>query len=181
MDNQRIGEFIRQLRKEREMTQKDVTEVLHITDRAVSKWERGGGFPEVSLLLPLCRELDITVNELLAGERWIIDGNYRRTLEPRLAACDTVFFLDYPLEVCLAGVEARRGTVREDMPWIETQEDPEFTAWIRDFARRDLPEIEALLDRYRASRKILRFQSREEGQKYLALLQESRDKQTLLK
>lgn len=92
-----------------------------------------------------------------------------------------MFFLDYPLEVCLAGVEARRGTVREDMPWIETQEDPEFTAWIRDFARRDLPEIEALLDRYRASRKILRFQSREEGQKYLALLQESRDKQTLLK
>ncbi|MCI9510015.1 MAG: adenylate kinase [Angelakisella sp.] len=126
-------------------------------------------------------EFDLRLGELLAGERWIIDGNYRRTLEPRLAACDTVFFLDYPLEVCLAGVEARRGTVREDMPWIETQEDPEFTAWIRDFARRDLPEIEALLDRYRASRKILRFQSREEGQKYLALLQESRDKQTLLK
>ena len=126
-------------------------------------------------------EFDLRLGELLAGERWIIDGNYRRTLEPRLAACDTVFFLDYPLEVCLAGVEARRGTVREDMPWIETQEDPEFTAWIRDFARRDLPEMEALLDRYRAGRKILRFQSREEGQKYLALLQESRDKQTLLK
>lgn len=152
---------------------RDITGLpLHYLDRL---WHR----PDKTTVTR--EEFDLRLGELLAGERWIIDGNYRRTLEPRLAACDTVFFLDYPLEVCLAGVEARRGTVREDMPWIETQEDPEFTAWIRDFARRDLPEIEALLDRYRAGRKILRFQSREEGQKYLALLQESRDKQTLLK
>ena len=152
---------------------RDVTGLpLHYLDRL---WHR----PDKTTVTR--EEFDLRLGELLAGERWIIDGNYRRTLEPRLAACDTVFFLDYPLEVCLAGVEARRGTVREDMPWIETQEDPEFTAWIRDFARRDLPEMEALLDRYRAGRKILRFQSREEGQKYLALLQESRDKQTLLK
>ncbi len=152
---------------------RDITGLpLHYLDRL---WHR----PDKTTVTR--EEFDLRLGELLAGERWIIDGNYRRTLEPRLAACDTVFFLDYPLEVCLAGVEARRGTVREDMPWIETQEDPEFTAWIRDFARRDLPEMEALLDRYRAGRKILRFQSREEGQKYLALLQESRDKQTLLK
>ena len=149
---------------------RDITGLpLHYLDRL---WHR----PDKTTVTR--EEFDLRLGELLAGERWIIDGNYRRTLEPRLAACDTVFFLDYPLEVCLAGVEARRGTVREDMPWIETQEDPEFTAWIRDFARRDLPEMEALLDRYRAGRKILRFQSREEGQKYLALLQESRDKQT---
>ena len=152
---------------------RDVTGLpLHYLDRL---WHR----PDKTTVTR--EEFDLRLGELLAGERWIIDGNYRRTLEPRLAVCDTVFFLDYPLEVCLAGVEARRGTAREDMPWIETQEDPEFTAWIRDFARRDLPEMEALLDRYRAGRKILRFQSREEGQKYLALLQESRDKQTLLK
>ncbi len=152
---------------------RDITGLpLHYLDRL---WHR----PDKTTVTR--EEFDLRLGELLAGERWIIDGNYRRTLEPRLAACDTVFFLDYPLEVCLAGVEARRGTVREDMPWIETQEDPEFTAWIRDFARRDLPEMEALLDRYRAGRKILRFQSREEGQKYLALLQESWDKQTLLK
>lgn len=152
---------------------RDVTGLpLHYLDRL---WHR----PDKTTVTR--EEFDLRLGELLAGERWIIDGNYRRTLELRLEACDTVFFLDYPLEVCLAGVEARRNTVREDMPWIETQEDPEFTAWIRDFARRDLPEIEALLDRYRAGREILRFQSREEGQKYLALLQESRDKQTLLR
>ena len=152
---------------------RDITGLpLHYLDRL---WHR----PDKTTVTR--EEFDLRLGELRAGERWIIDGNYRRTLEPRLAACDTVFFLDYPLEVCLAGVEARRGTAREDMPWIETQEDPEFTAWIRDFARRDLPEMEALLDRYRAGRKILRFQSREEGQKYLALLQESRDKQTLLR
>ena len=57
MDNQRIGEFIRQLRKEREMTQKDVAEVLHITDRAVSKWERGLNAPDIALLEPLAQVL----------------------------------------------------------------------------------------------------------------------------
>ena len=176
-----ISEIIKQAREELGMTQEDLAERLEVSRQAVSKWERSVSYPDITLLRELAAALEVSVTELLAGERWIIDGNYRRTLEPRLAACDTVFFLDYPLEVCLAGVEARRGTVREDMPWIETQEDPEFTAWIRDFARRDLPEMEALLDRYRAGRKILRFQSREEGQKYLALLQESRDKQTLLK
>lgn len=124
-------------------------------------------------------EFDLRLGELLAGDRWIIDGGYARTLERRLAVCDTVFFLDYPLEVCLAGVEARRNHPREDMPWIETEEDPEFTAWIKEFDQKRLPEIEALLDRYREGREIIRFRSREEGEKYLARLQETGGKQTL--
>lgn len=69
MDNQRIGEFIRQLRKEREMTQKDVAEVLHITDRAVSKWERGLNAPDIALLEPLSELLGVSVGELIRGER----------------------------------------------------------------------------------------------------------------
>lgn len=69
MDNQRIGTFIRELRKEKGMTQKDLAEHLHITDRAVSKWERGICAPDIALLEPLAELLGVTVGELLLGER----------------------------------------------------------------------------------------------------------------
>ena len=54
-------------------------------------------------------EFDARLNEIIKKDKWIIDGNYQRTLEMRLRECDTVFLLDYPLEVCLAGAEARVG------------------------------------------------------------------------
>ena len=69
MDNERIGEFIRQLRKEKDLTQKEVAEALHITDRAVSKWERGLNAPDIALLEPLSALLGGTVGELIRGER----------------------------------------------------------------------------------------------------------------
>ena len=76
----------------------------------------------------------------LARPAWIIDGDYSRTLPQRLEACDTVFFLDYPLEACLAGVENRRNSLRPDMPWVETELNAEFlregTA-LRDFFQPD--------------------------------------------
>lgn len=67
MDQIRIGRFIAAERKRKGCTQKQLAEKLNISDKTVSKWECGKGFPEVSLLLPLCKELDITVNELLSG------------------------------------------------------------------------------------------------------------------
>ena len=63
------------------------------------------------------------LNTVLQQERWIIDGNYGSTMELRMEACDTVFFLDYPLEICLSGVAARKGRPRSDMPWEERVED----------------------------------------------------------
>ena len=54
----------------------------------------------------------------MSREEWIIDGNYASTMEMRMAACDTVIFLDYPLEICLEGIAARKGKPRPDMPWI---------------------------------------------------------------
>lgn len=69
MDQIRIGKFIAQERKQKGYTQKNLAQQLGISDKTISKWERGNGFPEVSLLLPLCEELEITVNELLVGER----------------------------------------------------------------------------------------------------------------
>lgn len=71
-------------------------------------------------------EFDRRLERLLREETWILDGNYQRTLEVRLRACDTVFLLDLPLEVCLSSVEGRVGQAREDMPWVEEEFDPEF-------------------------------------------------------
>lgn len=69
MDKEKIGKFISQNRKEKEMTQKDLAEQLHVTDKAVSKWERGMCFPDISMIEPLAKLLDVSVLELLEGER----------------------------------------------------------------------------------------------------------------
>ena len=111
-------------------------------------------------------EFDLHLGELLQGERWILDGNYRRTLGPRLEACDTVFFLDIPLEDCLSGVESRIGKPREDMPWVEREFDEEFRQWILDFPRDQRPNIEELLKKYR-EKEVIRFRSRGAAEAYL--------------
>ena len=69
MDNQKIGSFIRDLRKEKDMTQRDLANRLHITDRAVSKWERGLNAPDIALLEPLAEALEVSIPELIRGER----------------------------------------------------------------------------------------------------------------
>ena len=80
MDQIKIGRFIADERKRKGYTQKQLSEKLEISDKTISKWERGNGFPEVSLLLPLCYELEITVNELLSGER-VSEEDYRKKAE----------------------------------------------------------------------------------------------------
>ncbi len=83
MDQIKIGRFIADERKRKEYTQKQLSERLGISDKTISKWERGNGFPEVSLLLPLCAALEITVNELLSGER-VSEEEYRRKAEENM-------------------------------------------------------------------------------------------------
>ena len=83
MDQVLIGKFIASERKRKGYTQKQLSEKLGISDKTISKWERGNGFPEVSLLLPLCDELDITVNELLSGER-VPEEDYRKKAEENM-------------------------------------------------------------------------------------------------
>ena len=68
MNQERIGKFISQRRKELKLKQKDLADKLHISEKTISKWECGKGLPEVSLMQPLCKELNISVNELLNGE-----------------------------------------------------------------------------------------------------------------
>lgn len=110
---------------------------------------------------------DAQLNELLKQDCWIIDGNYQRTLEPRLKACDTVFLLDVPSAVCLHGAQSRIGTKREDLPWIETEVDEEFRQSILDFPKTQLPEIYKLLKKYQSGKNIIIFQSRGEAERYL--------------
>ena len=69
MNQELTGKFISQLRKEKNLTQKELADRLGISDKTVSKWETGNGMPDVSLLQPLCRELSVNLNELLSGER----------------------------------------------------------------------------------------------------------------
>jgi transcriptional regulator with XRE-family HTH domain/DNA-directed RNA polymerase subunit RPC12/RpoP len=69
MDQKITGNFIAELRRERSLTQRELADKLLISDKTVSKWEQGRGFPDVSLMLPLCEILGITVNELLSGKR----------------------------------------------------------------------------------------------------------------
>lgn len=68
MDQKRIGAFIAKCRKEKNLTQMQLAELLDITNQAVSKWENGRGLPDVSLLQPLCNILGISLNELFSGE-----------------------------------------------------------------------------------------------------------------
>lgn len=117
-------------------------------------------------------EFDAHLSDIVKNNRWIIDGNYQRTLEMRLRECDTVFFLDYPLEVCLSGVECRIGKAREDMPWIETEFDPEFKRWIIDFEKDQLPHIYELIYTYQKDKDIIIFRSRKEAADYILYKEE---------
>lgn len=83
MDQIKIGKFIAQCRKQNNLTQMQLAEKLNITDRAVSKWERGKSLPDASIMLDLCALLNITVNDLLSGEVVVME-NYSDELEKTL-------------------------------------------------------------------------------------------------
>ena len=69
MDQEKIGKFISKCRKERNITQSELAEKLGVTDRSISNWENGKNMPDLSLFRPLCELLNISINELLSGEK----------------------------------------------------------------------------------------------------------------
>ncbi len=104
---------------------------------------------------------------VLSREKWIIDGNYAGTMDMRIKECDTVFFLDYPTEICLSGIEERRGKPRSDMPWFETEnEDEEFINFIKTYNENERPKVMELLKKH-SSKNVKMFRSREESEKFL--------------
>ena len=114
-------------------------------------------------------EFDRALAGLLAGERWIMDGDYSRTYEVRLRAADTVIFLDYPEAVCMAGIVARVGQDRPDMPWTEGTLDRELVAQVRNYASSNRPALLSLFQKY-PEKQVLTFTSREEADGWLSRL-----------
>ncbi len=112
-------------------------------------------------------DFDERIAEIFATPEWIIDGNYSRTIEMRLKECDTVFLFDLPAEVCLQGAIERIGKGRYDMPWLETELDPEFEQFIKEFSATTLPKIYELLDKYKKGKQIIVFKAREEADEYI--------------
>ncbi|HEM4266963.1 TPA: adenylate kinase [Streptococcus suis] len=107
--------------------------------------------------------------EVLRQEEWIIDGNYRGTYKLRMAACDTIIFLDYPEEVCVEGLYNRVGKTRADMPWVEEAVDEELLAFVKNFRTQVRPNIFNLLSIYK-DKNIFIFTSRKEANDYLKQL-----------
>ena len=113
-------------------------------------------------------EFDARLSDIFARDLWIIDGNYQRTLERRLLACDTVILFDLPLEICIEGAVTRLGKERADMPWIDTDLDPGFEAEIRDFKDKNLPDIYSLIEKYKNEKTVVIFMSREEANEFIS-------------
>ena len=111
-------------------------------------------------------EFDARLSEILALDSYIIDGNYSRTLERRIAACDTVFLFDLSVEVCLDGAISRLGKKRSDMPWIDTELDPWLKEEIESFALKNRPMIYELLEKYK-DKNIVIFKLRTDADEFL--------------
>lgn len=103
---------------------------------------------------------------VMQNENWIIDGNYLSSMEMRIKASDTVFFLDYPTSVCLDGIQQRKGKPRTDIPWVETADDVEFIDFVKEFNTKTRPSVLALLEKYN-DKKIVTFKSRNDADNYL--------------
>lgn len=111
------------------------------------------------------------LSTVMQNEQWIIDGNYGSTIEFRLNACDTVFFLDYPTDICLEGIRERRGKSRSDMPWVEgiDEEDVNFIEFIKDYNLHSRQSIIDLFNKY-SDKAIHIFKNRNEADNFLASL-----------
>lgn len=107
------------------------------------------------------------LNDVLKQEEWIIDGNYSSTMEMRIKECDTVFFLDFPCDICLSGIEERKGKPRPDMPWIEDDVvDNEFIEFVKSYNEESRPKVLELLTKYN-DKNIITFHSRNEADGFI--------------
>ena len=118
-------------------------------------------------------EWSAIVADLVAGERWIMDGNYGGSLDLRLEACDTVFFLDFPRRTCISRVLKRQlahlGRSRPELPaGCRERLDLEFLAWIWTYPRRRRPEIIAGLSALEGRKRIHVIRSDAETETYFS-------------
>ena len=114
-------------------------------------------------------EFDNRLMEILRQNCWIIDGDYKRTYEIRMDFADTIFFLDYPLELCIEGAKSRVGIKRSDLPWIENEFEKDFEEWIINWHKDTKNVLLNLIEKYK-NKNIIIFKSREEANNYLKSL-----------
>lgn len=113
-------------------------------------------------------EFDERLSEIMSLEKWILDGNYSRTVEVRIQMSDTIFLFDLPTEVCIQGATDRLGKGRYDMPWIDTELDPNLKREIEEFPYKTLPGIYELLNKYKENKRLIVFKSRKQADEYLS-------------
>lgn len=108
------------------------------------------------------------LSNTMKKSQWIIDGNYQSTLELRLQVCDTVIFLDYPVDVCLNGIAERKGKARTDIPWVEpeNQEDNTFIDFVKSYNSQSRPKVIWLLNKY-SNKDIYIFKQRKDADEFL--------------
>ncbi|MBO7567956.1 MAG: hypothetical protein J6T60_12775 [Bacteroidales bacterium] len=111
-------------------------------------------------------EFDLKLNDLLSRDSWIIDGDYSRTYEPRIAACDTVFFLDFDVNTCMQGLNQRLGKHRQDMPWIDYELDQELVARVQKYETENKPVLLSLFAKY-PEKKVIIFKTRNEAEDWI--------------
>ncbi len=109
------------------------------------------------------------LSNVLQKDEWIIDGNYGDTMELRMQKCDTIIFLDYPVDICLEGISKRRGKIRSDLPWIETEQEEDFIEFIKNYNLQNRPNVIMLLEKY-SIKNIITIKTRDEAKEYLSNL-----------
>ena len=111
-------------------------------------------------------EFDRKLCKILQGEKWIIDGDYSRTYETRIRACNTVFFLDYNEETCMGGIKGRVGEERSDIPWVEDALDPELVELVHQYQKYNRPALISLLEKYQ-EKQLVTFRTRLQADEWL--------------
>ena len=112
-------------------------------------------------------EFDAALEKILSGPRWIVDGNYMRTIPLRLERCEQVFLFDLPTEECLKGALARVGKPHDDLPWVEEELDGGFREFILGFREEQLPAILEMTQRLRGKKDVVVFRSHGECASWL--------------
>ena len=112
-------------------------------------------------------DFDKSISAIFNTPKWIIDGNYNRTIELRLQQCDTVFLFDLPTDICIQGAIDRLGKERSDLPWIEKELSPSFKQTIEEFPHDSLPKIYELINKYSIDKQVVIFKSRKDVDDYL--------------
>lgn len=111
-------------------------------------------------------EFDERLKRILQEKAWILDGNYLRTMELRVKACDTVIFFDFPYEVCMEGIYNREGKKQDDIPWEVEKADSLLLETVRNYNQAQRPHVYSLLEKYKHGKEMYIFKTREEAEKW---------------